>query len=271
MSDYQSTRNDGRLPSAKREPPLDSKPENDKLNILEEQARIARLRILFERQGNDTVAGQVLQKFKQARSLMLTGRGDYSDLPLESTALKTTKVSANLKELEDDVIWGDLKANVIYFKKGPHEEHPKRYDEPKLAGKFPNPRVPLILLLKKNKEENPLMWKCEDDMIRYFHIPANNMAWVEVSTRFVLEFLLSHHSLIWRQLPDITMKKDLTRLTLMVHIIELRQGIKSRKRECFSARNFGEVSSMVIYRTHQFTPAICVLAAIPSLQVGLEK
>lgn len=31
-----------------------------------------------------------------------------------------------------------------------------------------------------NKEDNPLTKKCEEDTIRYFHFPANNMLWVEV-------------------------------------------------------------------------------------------
>lgn len=30
------------------------------------------------------------------------------------------------------------------------------------------------------KENNPLTEKCEEDTIRYFHFPANNMLWVEV-------------------------------------------------------------------------------------------
>ncbi|KAH8594211.1 hypothetical protein B0O99DRAFT_687855 [Bisporella sp. PMI_857] len=34
-------------------------------------------------------------------------------------------------------------------------------------------------VLFKEGEENPLTQKCEDDAIRYFHIPANNMHWVE--------------------------------------------------------------------------------------------
>jgi hypothetical protein len=59
--------------------------------------------------------------------------------------------------------------------------HPGPYDHPALEDKFPNQKVPLSLLLEDSPKENPLMWKCEEDMIRYFHIPANNMSWVEVS------------------------------------------------------------------------------------------
>lgn len=46
---------------------------------------------------------------------------------------------------------------------------------------FPNQKIPLSLLLKGDKKKNPLMWDCEDDMIRCFHIPANNMTSCEVS------------------------------------------------------------------------------------------
>ncbi|KAH8676422.1 hypothetical protein BGZ60DRAFT_258152 [Tricladium varicosporioides] len=38
---------------------------------------------------------------------------------------------------------------------------------------------PLNDVLFKEGKENPLTQKCEDDTIRYFHIPANNMHWVE--------------------------------------------------------------------------------------------
>jgi hypothetical protein len=38
-------------------------------------------------------------------------------------------------------------------------------------------------LLCDEGEINPLMQPCGDDIIRYFHLPANNMIWVEVSMK----------------------------------------------------------------------------------------
>jgi hypothetical protein len=35
-----------------------------------------------------------------------------------------------------------------------------------------------------DKDKNPLMEKCEEDTIRYFHFPANCMLWVEVCNSF---------------------------------------------------------------------------------------
>jgi len=87
----------------------------------------------------------------------------------------------NREDLGEDLPLNDTKANVIYFKKDQQDEHPGPYSEPRLGdGKFPDQKVPLSCLLSKDKKKNPLMWKCEDGMIRYFHIPANNMTWIEV-------------------------------------------------------------------------------------------
>jgi hypothetical protein len=47
--------------------------------------------------------------------------------------------------------------------------------------KFPHQRISIEdLLYNKDALKNPLMRKCEDNEFRYFHLPANNMEWVEV-------------------------------------------------------------------------------------------
>jgi hypothetical protein len=57
------------------------------------------------------------------------------------------------------------------------------YDDSFCNDKFPNQRTPLKdLLYNKVKAVNPLMRDCEKDEneIRWFHFPGNNMEWVEV-------------------------------------------------------------------------------------------
>jgi hypothetical protein len=48
---------------------------------------------------------------------------------------------------------------------------------------FPNQKIALNeLLYNRDPDKNPLMEPCPADTIRYFHFPANNMSWVEVSS-----------------------------------------------------------------------------------------
>ena len=70
----------------------------------------------------------------------------------------------------------DLTVNVIYYKNGTRFDHPHF-----LPAVFPNQKIPIDHLInEENYYKNPLM-DCGKDMIRYFHLPANNMHWVEVS------------------------------------------------------------------------------------------
>jgi hypothetical protein len=52
---------------------------------------------------------------------------------------------------------------------------------------FPNQKIPLKdLLYNQNPESNPLMKECKKGMLRYFHIPGNNMEWIEVNVQWFL-------------------------------------------------------------------------------------
>lgn len=64
-------------------------------------------------------------------------------------------------------------ASMIYFRKGRPENVPGH------ERLWPNQEISVKELLEDREESNPLMQKCEDGVIRYFHFPANNMAWVE--------------------------------------------------------------------------------------------
>ena len=65
---------------------------------------------------------------------------------------------------------------VVYFKDG------QPYSDSGLPGEFPRQHVSFSTLLFKQDKGNLLMGQCKEGMIRWFHIPANNMRWVEVSS-----------------------------------------------------------------------------------------
>jgi hypothetical protein len=192
--------------------------ETDKLRlrIEEELARTTKLRNILEAEGLKTETGKLLRSFKTTLSQRL-GPRQRSQPPVErpenvpASQASTSKPKKNLEDEVAEVVLGDLRANVIYFKKKSDERHPRPYDHPALSDTFPNQRVPLSLLLQDNPKENPLMWKCEEDMIRYFHIPANNMSWIEVmqpvSTICSLILILFKPR---TRLLDITMKRNPT-------------------------------------------------------------
>jgi hypothetical protein len=61
----------------------------------------------------------------------------------------------------------------MYFKNG------EPCDVPGLPKSFPHQKVPVADLLSEDETRNPIMQPTEDNVVRYFHLPANNMAWVE--------------------------------------------------------------------------------------------
>ena len=162
---------------------LSQSPEDKKLKtrIKEEQDRIATVRTIFEAEGLTTVTGKLVQSLKNTLSPQLRRKLNYSHLETPTPTANPNDRRASHKILEDDLVLSDLKANIIYFKKeGRDQNYPRPYDHPNFEDTFPNQKIPLGLLLKDDEKKNPLMWDCEDGMIRYFHIPANNMTWCEV-------------------------------------------------------------------------------------------
>jgi hypothetical protein len=169
----------GCLKFSEREDFLESLEETDKvkLRIEEELSRTAKLRKILEAEGLKTETGRLLRSFKATLSHWLPKRRSQPPVPDKEPASKSKK---SPEDEVAEVVLGDLRANVIYFKRKTDERHPRPYDHPALDDTFPNQRVPLSLLLEDNPKDNPLMWKCDENMIRYFHIPANNMSWIEV-------------------------------------------------------------------------------------------
>jgi len=176
----------GCLPFKERKVFFDTLPRDQeklRISILEEEERIQRLRNIFEEDQN-TRDGKLLASFKTALTTRFKAQGRQPSIPAPPTAdgfrggQQSASTASPVSPTSKIGDLDDLNANVIYFKN--HEP----YDHPdfKGSGAFPNQKIPLSLLLKKDKKRNPIMWKCEENMIRYFHVPANNMAWLEVSS-----------------------------------------------------------------------------------------
>lgn len=167
----------GCLKFAERQPYFESLGEKDKLKlrILEEEARIRKLREAFEADGSRTPNGKLLERFRITRNHWRrpTAVQSRSEAPPQAPnpAAQASQQCPENKHIDLD----DLNANLIYFKDAHPYDHPSFPDE-----NFPNQKIPLRQLLEEDKKSNPLMWECEDNMIRYFHLPANNMDWVEV-------------------------------------------------------------------------------------------
>jgi len=150
---------------------LDRLAEDDplRISITVEEAQITRLRALVELGGFESTAGQLFRSFREvADARFLKNRSS-------STSVHS-QPSPDREQLMQEILSSDLKARVIYFKKEPGKPGLTPYNHPTIGGVFPNQDIPLSLLLENNPAKNPLMWKCEENMIRYFHMPANNMS-----------------------------------------------------------------------------------------------
>lgn len=73
-----------------------------------------------------------------------------------------------------------METSMLFFK------DLKPWDHPSFPKTFPNQKIKIHDLLEKSAK-NPLMEPCDPDMIRYFHLPHNNMSWVEVGKHISIE------------------------------------------------------------------------------------
>ncbi|KAK4660099.1 hypothetical protein QC762_116150 [Podospora pseudocomata] len=113
-------------------------------------------------------------------NLSRTSRLDVPEIRLGGKTLSTPNIaevlSANpsptFQDIKDHPYKG-LQAGAVYYKDG------NPYTHPKLEGSFPNQTTPLDDLLSNKGDKSLLKESCEEGMLRWFHIPSNNMAWVE--------------------------------------------------------------------------------------------
>lgn len=125
---------------------------------------------------------------------------------------------------------------------------------PLIHGKFPHQKISIQQLLY-NKEETPLKRTSEKKQLRYFHLPANSMKWVEVSQILRMscrDTTNTVHRMPWRG----TMAKTDCSLTA-----SRPWSIRSHMLSVFSATSSGEASNEVA-QICPHTPDRWVLGAL---------
>lgn len=146
----------------------DSLDADQQLRIREEHRRIWDHRALFDAR-DDGFARMLKTNLSMLR---------------QSTAYRTLRCPGPAEDIieqgtEDSVLslpnrYG-LNANMILFKDS------KKYTDRDYPNEFPNQEIPIDeLLYSEDGARNPLVNECPKNVIRYFHLPANNMGWVEV-------------------------------------------------------------------------------------------
>lgn len=89
-------------------------------------------------------------------------------------AIKVPQGATNVPKVENGF---GVDASMIFFRDS------KPYTDTQSCPHevFPNQKISIQnLIYDKNKDRNPLMRDCGNNEFRYFHIPGNNMEWVEV-------------------------------------------------------------------------------------------
>jgi hypothetical protein len=182
-------------------------PKKKKFNrILHEEERIAQTRINFASHKEKQVMMTRLKNARRAWKIEVKERRkDYVEaikdqrrqpsypkgwsrdhiLDLELLSrVESWNVDDSLEdpsvEVKEEKEYG-FKACAIYFKKSEDGWKPDTYEHPKFIpeGKFPNQKISVHDLLE-DTPDNPLTEDCNDDQLRYFHFPSNNMRWIEV-------------------------------------------------------------------------------------------
>ena len=146
----------------------DSLDEHHQLRIREEHRRIREHRALFEARDDGLV------RLLTTSLSLLRQSPFYQNLPHPGPAEDEVESGPESTKPSPANQYG-LSANMILF------ENSEKYTDRDYPDEFPNQKISIDeLLYEEDAERNPLMKKCPDNMIRYFHLPANNMSWVEV-------------------------------------------------------------------------------------------
>lgn len=146
----------------------DSLDAHHQLRVREEQRRIKEHRALFEAREDGLV------RLLKTSLSNLRQSARYRNLPQPGPAKDPIEGSPEALGPSPANRYG-MNANMIFFKDS------KKYTDKDYPDKFPNQKIPIDeLLYNRDERTNPLVKRCPENMIRYFHLPANNMSWVEV-------------------------------------------------------------------------------------------
>ncbi|KAM7211871.1 magnesium transport protein cora [Rhypophila decipiens] len=164
----------GCLKGSRRQKFYETLPAETQRRILGENERITDLRRRLDSSQCDTTAAVRLRSFKSAMTqwCLATDRptAAYSSGPGFGSR-RPSGLSVYMGH--EDQVNTHIKAPVMYFKDG----HP--IDVPGLSNHYPNQKVMVSDLLSEDEAANLIMQPCDEDMVRYFHLPANNMTWIE--------------------------------------------------------------------------------------------
>ena len=174
---------------------FDSLPSHKQQRIQIESQRIIDLRTTFE---NDKDHGYLVHVFQnelgQWRKNQREGQIEISRASGPSSALNESEDTAAAQPPREARIFSKengfgLSGNIMLFENSSNEmTETSGYtgiSDERFPDKFPNQRVPLKdLLYNKDPQSNPLMERCNEGRIRYFHLPGNNMEWIEVTSLY---------------------------------------------------------------------------------------
>ncbi|KAI0006431.1 hypothetical protein F4779DRAFT_23047 [Xylariaceae sp. FL0662B] len=155
----------GCLRISKRERYLSTLPKCSQQRLRQEANQTEQLRVMLEALPEDDDAGAKARKLR----LLVDQYRLCKNRHFHSAQNSSTSTLVSLQREDVDSL---IQAPVIYFKDG------KPYDCPRLDGCFPDQALSIKELLADDQDMNPLM-QDNENMVRYFHLPANNMLWVE--------------------------------------------------------------------------------------------
>jgi hypothetical protein len=156
-----------------RKPFFDSLPEHKQNRIKDEEERIMYLRLSFahhaDQKGLVKRFETSLDEWRSVRgrteAVRLQGCLPEEKLPSKKNAFGLSAYMMLFEDNRDDKAGGYTGVRDEAFPEN-----------------FPNQKIPLKdLLYKKTPDSNPLVRPCKDGMLRYFHLPGNNMEWIEVN------------------------------------------------------------------------------------------
>ncbi|KAK1749788.1 magnesium transport protein cora [Echria macrotheca] len=160
----------GCLRASKRDKFFQSLSPESRARIIRDNEKIAELRHRLETAQCDSTAAARLRTFKQAMTQWSAAVGR----PYVSYAFDDSRrPSGMVGYASEDLVNEYIKAPVYCFQNG------RPVDMPGVPGRFPSQKVTVADLLSDDETRNPLMQPVDDDVVRYFHLPANNMMWVE--------------------------------------------------------------------------------------------
>jgi hypothetical protein len=158
---------------------FDSLPSHKQQRIQIESQRITDLRTTFE---NDKDHGYLVNEFQNElgkwRESQREGQIEISRASATAQPPREVRIfsKANAFGLSGNIMLFENSSNEITETSGYTGISDERFPD-----KFPNQRIPLKdLLYNKDRQSNPLMERCKEGTIRYFHLPGNNMEWIEV-------------------------------------------------------------------------------------------